>query len=191
MNKKSILFLGYDEKKTFLIEELKSKGCNLELSNKKIFQHESFDKIILFGYRYLIKEDLLESINIPIINLHISYLPWNRGAHPNFWSFYEESPCGVTIHLVDKGIDTGPILYQKQVFFDKNERTFRETYNRLINEIEQLFIKNIDEIIDGNFIIKSQKGIGSFHKKNELPKEFLGWDSNINDEIARLKKIYE
>ncbi|MCL0081308.1 hypothetical protein M1N64_03665 [Peptococcaceae bacterium] len=41
------------------------------------------------------------------INLHISFLPWNRGADPNFWSFIENAPVGVSIHYLDEGIDTG------------------------------------------------------------------------------------
>ncbi len=61
---------------------------------------------------------------ISIINLHISFLPWNRGAHPNFWSFYDDTPKGVTIHLIDEGIDTGAIIYQKEITFDRNEKTF-------------------------------------------------------------------
>ena len=47
-------------------------------------------------------------INLPrkgFINLHNSFLPFNRGKHPYFWAFYEDSPYGVTIHKVDEGID--------------------------------------------------------------------------------------
>ena len=40
-----------------------------------------------------------------------------QGAHPNFWSFYDNTPSGVTIHLIDAGIDTGDVLYQKKLIF--------------------------------------------------------------------------
>ena len=66
----------------------------------------------------LLKKRVLNNIIIPIVNLHISYLPWNRGAHPNFWSFFDATPTGVSIHLIDKGIDTGPIIVQKKVKLD-------------------------------------------------------------------------
>ena len=72
--------------------------------------------------------------------MRISFLPWNKGAHPNFWSFYENTPKGVSIHLIDKGIDTGPIIYQKIVKFSKNEETFEQTYSVLKNEIEDLLL---------------------------------------------------
>ena len=73
-----------------------------------------YDWIISYGYRHLISEEIIKYLKNPIINLHISYLPFNRGAHPNYWSFKEKTIKGVTIHFIDSGIDTGPILIQKK-----------------------------------------------------------------------------
>ena len=81
------------------------------------------------------------------INLHISYLPFNRGAHPNFWSFVDNSPKGVTIHEIDEGLDTGPIIHQKKLSFNikkKESDTFFKTYKILNNEIQKLFFKKIN-----------------------------------------------
>lgn len=46
------------------------------------------------------------------MNLHISYLPWNKGADPNFWSCIDGTPAGVTLHHIDAGVDTGDIIAQ-------------------------------------------------------------------------------
>ena len=124
---------------------------------------------------------------MPIINLHISYLPWNRGAHPNFWSFYDKSVSGVTIHLIDEGVDTGPILFQKIIDFSESENTFRMTYERLNYEIEKLFLNNMEKIISKNYETYPQNGLGSFHLKKDLPISFRGWDTIIDKEIKRLK----
>lgn len=144
---------------------------------------------ISFGYAHILKKHVIESSKAPIVNLHISYLPWNRGAHPNFWSFYDATPSGVTIHLIDEGVDTGPILYQKYVNFADEEITFVQTYNRLVMEIEALFVEKIESIISKSFVPKPQRGKGSLHRVSDLPKEFNGWDSIIEDEIARLDVI--
>ncbi len=184
---KKVLFLGYGKKETSLINELKKVGCSVDFEKSAYFNTSGYDLIISFGYKHIIKEEIILDFKYPIINLHISYLPWNRGSHPNFWSFYDSTPSGVTIHLIDGGIDTGPILYQKYVDFDNNELTFKDTYERLKKEIEKLFIKNINNIINGNYVSKMQTGKGSFHNKKQLPSEFKGWDSNINEEIIRLK----
>lgn len=115
-------------------------------------------------------------------------MPFNRGAHPNFWSFYDNTPSGVSIHLIDEGIDSGPILFQKKIEF-KNEITFIETYKRLFAELEDLFIENIDMILQKKWKEKKQNDKGTFHLVNDLPKEFKGWQSSILDEIKRLKDL--
>lgn len=185
---RNILFLGYSTEKTKLIGVLESNNCKVEFTDKKIDLDKSvgYDLIISFGYSYILSDDFVQKCSCPIVNLHISYLPFNRGAHPNFWSFYDDTQSGVTIHLIDDGIDTGPILFQKKVNF-LDETTFSETYQKLINEIEKLFIDNLECIIEKNWIAEPQKGRGTFHRAKDLPSSFKGWDSNIDAEIYRLK----
>lgn len=188
-DQKSILFLGYDKNQCSLISFLEAKGCLVENKKTKFLEITNHDLIISFGYKHIIKKEILEKLNIPIINLHISYLPWNRGSHPNFWAFYESTPSGVTIHEIDQGVDTGSIIFQKLLKFNTRELTFEETYKNLIFEIEELFKSNIDKILNKNYKTKSQVGKGSFHKTKNLPKEFRGWDTNIYNEINRLRRL--
>ena len=50
------------------------------------------------------------------LNAHPSLLPENRGPDPLFWTFHAGArETGVTIHLMDAGLDTGPILAQRRV----------------------------------------------------------------------------
>lgn len=186
-----ILFLGYSNYESALLGELANKRCEVWHTSHKIDSAADYDLIISYGYKHIINKGIIERSNAPIINLHISYLPWNRGAHPNFWSFYDSTPSGVTIHLIDQGIDTGPILYQRLVNFDSQENTFSKTYKRLLLEIEKLFMDHIDEIISKKFTATPQKSKGSFHTKKDIPKEFSGWDAVIDREIIRLKSIFK
>ena len=73
-------------------------------SGMKCLEHVDF--IISYGYRHILKKDLIEMFPRKIANLHISLLPWNRGADPNLWSFLEDTPKGVTIHYIDCSVDT-------------------------------------------------------------------------------------
>ena len=189
MNK--IMFLGYGRSETRLIDELEKKDCAVNVHNEKISLDDVDDShlIVSFGYGHILGSDFINKCGCPIVNLHISYLPFNRGAHPNFWSFYDGTQSGVSIHLIDEGIDTGPILFQKKIQFE-DEKTFIETYDRLFDEIENLFIENIDLIITKKWIAKTQVGEGTFHLVKDLPKEFNGWQSSIADEIKRLKNLY-
>ena len=188
--RKKILFLGYDQNETIIIENLIKNNCEVWHTKEKILKpFDKFDFVISYGYRYLLKNEIIDTLKIPIINLHISYLPWNRGAHPNFWSFYDKSISGVTIHLIDEGVDTGPILFQKIIDFSESENTFRKTYKRLHDEIEKLFLDNMEKIILKNYETYPQKGLGTFHLKTDLPNSFRGWDTIIDKEIKRLKDL--
>lgn len=186
---KKVLFLGYDRNQTKLINALENENCVVDHSQDKIESTHGFDLVISYGYRHLIKKSVINDSKAPIINLHISYLPWNRGAHPNFWSFFDCTPSGVSIHLVDEGLDTGPILFQRYVNFSKDKITFSQTYNQLVDEIETLFKNNIHQILSGSYKALPQRRKGSYHKLSDLPEEFSGWDSIIEDEIRYLDAL--
>ena len=181
------MFLGYDESKTRLISLVKEKNYLVEHSRYKNFNIQNVDLIVSFGYKFIIPENIIHSTKSDFVNLHISYLPWNRGAHPNFWSFYDDTPKGITIHLINKGIDTGDIIFQKEIKFNKNENTFQKTYIRLIYEIEELFLEKFEDILVGKYTRVRQKNKGTYHNKSALPKKFKNWDSNIEYELKLLK----
>ena len=108
----------------------------------------------------IIPNKILKFAKRPIINLHLSYLPYNRGSHPNFWSIIENTPSGISIHEIDKGVDTGPVIYQKKIKFNfkKDKKlTFKSTYKILFKEIEDLFEKKLDKLISNDYKAKKQK----------------------------------
>jgi len=182
--RKKILFLGYSETK--IIPALIKANCNIDHTNEKISAVEGYDLLISFGYKHILKKIDINKFNCPILNLHISYLPFNRGAHPNFWSFYDNTPSGVTIHLVDEGVDTGPIIFQRLIDFSKEENTFKKTYEKLIFEIENLFLENLEDLLKDNWTATKQIGLGTKHDFKDLPSNFSGWNSIIKKEINKL-----
>lgn len=184
-----VLLLGYDEERTSIAKHLIERGCEVWHTEDKIETTTGFDLVVSFGYRHILKAKTISSSLAPIVNLHISFLPWNRGAHPNFWSFFDCTPSGVTIHLVDPGIDTGDIIYQKYVNFRRDETTFAMTYRRLISEIERLFEENADELVARTFVAYPQRRPGTYHRSSDLPAQFSGWDADIRSEITRLDAI--
>ena len=150
------------------------------------------DFILSYRYRHIIDEKFLQMVKVPIVNLHHSFLPFNRGAHPNFWSFYEDTPKGISIHLIDKGIDTGDIIYQEEIQLNLNS-TFRETYKKLDDEIVDRFIKIFPNIVANNYDLTKQKSKGTFHNASELDKYLKKypnlWDMKINSFLKKEKRI--
>jgi len=66
------------------------------------------DLLVAGGFRHIVPEDVLEIPTLGAINLHKSYLPYNRGANPNVWSIVEDGPAGVSIHYMTADIDGRP-----------------------------------------------------------------------------------
>jgi methionyl-tRNA formyltransferase len=159
------------------------------------FKYHNPDLVISYSYQYILNADILQLVSRPIINLHISYLPFNRGANPNVWSFLDDTKKGVTIHEIDTGIDTGPILLQKEIHFPGRSLTLRETYGILQNEIQKLFKKNWNDIKNGNINACSQKEKGSYHSISEFKKieKYIlrddEWDVTLEELISRYKDI--
>jgi len=184
------LFLGYDSKKTSLIKFLKSKKIKVKLYRNKILTYEiakKYDIIISFGYRKIISKKIISKLSRPIVNLHISYLPYNRGAYSNFWSFVNKTEKGVTIHEIDYGIDTGNIIFRKKVDFKTNNKnTFKSTYKVLILEIEKLFKKKYKPIFLKTYTPKKQLIKTKLNLKKN-PPETINWNTRINDFLLTYK----
>ena len=195
MPSKICLFLGYDNDKTKLINFLEKNNIQVkkkldeELKKKDIV---NTDIIISFGYRKIISKKILSQLKRPIINLHMSFLPYNRGSHPNFWSFVENTPKGVSIHEVSNGIDDGDIIFQKKFELDPSLEkfsTFEKTYNYLFIALENLFIENFEKIINHTYTTKKQGKFYTFHFSKELPKNIFNWDTNIQKYLSKQKQI--
>ena len=142
------------------------------------------DWVVSYGYRHILRADVITAYRDRIVNLHISLLPWNRGADPNFWSFLDGTPKGVTIHRIDEGIDTGPILVQRAVRFTGGE-TLATSFARLCSEIETLFDEMWRDIRDGRCTPRSHDGAGSYHRARDKDVYFeslpMGWETPVAD----------
>ena len=121
---KKILFLGYNQSQTKLINGLVANNCIDDHTEEKIEATKGYDCKVSYGYRHILKQNVIDDFDCPIFNLHISFLRYNRGAHPYFWSFYDNTPSGVTIHLIESGVDTRQIVKQKYINFQESDDTF-------------------------------------------------------------------
>ncbi len=126
------------------------------------------DFAISCGYRHILKAPVIETLSGRLINLHISLLPWNRGADPNFWSFYDDTPQGVSIHHIDTGIDTGGLLAQRELRLDAEAETLASAYERLQQAMAALFAETWPLVVQGRATATPQPSGGSFHRKRDL-----------------------
>ena len=82
----------------------------------KLLQKIMPDIIVINGTR-IINESVLTCVSSTFINTHMGITPKYRGVHGAYWALInkDKNNCGVTIHFVDKGIDTGNIIAQSTI----------------------------------------------------------------------------
>jgi folate-dependent phosphoribosylglycinamide formyltransferase PurN len=78
--------------------------------------------VAVYGTR-IIKPPTLDCVPAPFINYHAGINPKYRGQHPAYWALADKDAAnaGITIHLVDSGVDTGDVLCQRRVAFGPSD----------------------------------------------------------------------
>ena len=143
-------------------DALADRGVIDELSN-------SNPKIgILAWWPNILKGPILKVPAMGWLNFHPSYLPFNRGKHPNFWCLVDETPCGVTLHYVNEGIDSGGIVAQKKTELSW-EDTGETVYLKARESMIELLQEKYDDIIAGRLpVIEQALEAGTFHRAKEI-----------------------
>ena len=105
-------------------------------------------------------------------NLHGSLLPQYRGAAPLNWAVINgETKTGVTTFLLDQKIDTGKILFKKEIQIDEND-TVGDVHDQLMEIGAKLVVETVDAISGGNYKAVSQSEIMDESDIKHAPKIF-------------------
>jgi phosphoribosylglycinamide formyltransferase-1 len=94
----------------------------------EILQARGVEIVVLAGFMRLVTEVLLDAFPLRIVNVHPALLPAFPGVHAQKQAFdYGVRVAGCTVHFVDRGTDTGPIIAQASVpvLDDDDEETLR------------------------------------------------------------------
>jgi methionyl-tRNA formyltransferase len=175
-----VLFLGPETSPALGLLRLTDE---VEQSTEPLPVSPDCDFIVSHGYRHIVPRAVCEAFDGRAVNLHISYLPWNRGADPNLWSHVDGTPKGVTIHYIAPGLDTGDIIAQRKVRFDIGD-TLATSYAKLQDELVSLFADHWPAIKNGTCGRTPQSGGGSYHRSADKARvaHFLteGWDTRVS-----------
>ena len=130
----------------YIEKVIRESGDLVVIRNDKICASEILNQniksIVSFGYRHILCSEEIQAVNGLAVNLLFNYLPFNKVAHPNLWSITEGTTSGVKIHLMDQGLYTGNMLYQKEIAINEDFHTFSTSYTVLTQEILRLFELN-------------------------------------------------
>ena len=113
--------------------------------------------------------DIDKFLSKELFNFHFSLLPKYRGCHTNFYQIFNgEKYSGVTLHRIDNGIDTGPIIDQIKFKIKINDNAY-DNYLTLMEKSVSLLKKNFRNILQKNYKSRNQKiNNGSYFSKKSL-----------------------
>jgi methionyl-tRNA formyltransferase len=106
------------------------------------------DLLVVVAFGQILKKGLLETSRLGAVNIHASLLPRYRGAAPIHWAILnDEAKTGLTAMVMDEGLDTGPILLQREVPIGREE-TAGELHDRLSVLAGDLLLEAIEGLAD-------------------------------------------
>ncbi|MFH1894731.1 MAG: formyl transferase [Patescibacteria group bacterium] len=140
------------------------------------------DIIVVFGTG-LLREKIIDICPKKIINMHLGLSPYYRGSATNFWPLHDDKPeyVGVTIHFLDKGIDSGDIIHQGRPEIKVGDNQHSIGCKTIIVGT-QLMIKTIEQCMKNK--------LKSFPQNKEKGKLYFRKDFSIKN-VKKLKKILE
>ena len=132
------------------------------------------DIYVVFGSSY-IKGDLVDFlVKQRAINIHAGVSPYYRGTDCNFWALYDDNPhlVGSTIHLLSKGLDSGPMLYHAMSNLKINP------FEYTMSTIKSAFHSIAEKIKDGSIlaikpIVQDKSKEVRYSKKSEFNEEIV------------------
>ena len=134
--------------------------------------------------RIFTKEEL-DRCKIGALNLHNSFLPWNRGADACAWAIIDQTPHGATVHWIDKGIDSGDIFLQAQMVVPP-DCTTDSLYKLTAHHEIEVFDQALQLIKRGRFPAVKQVGAGSYHRKSDFERILRAATTNKTKVLSKV-----
>lgn len=140
---------------------------------KEYLNIDDFDILLSVQYYNILKKEHIDKAKQIAINLHMAPLPEYRGCNQFSYAIInKDKEFGTTIHKLEEGIDSGPILFEER--FEIPKSCFvKELYDLTVNKSFELFKQNIQNIIHGEYnLIEQSSFVGkrkfSIHYRKEI-----------------------
>jgi phosphoribosylglycinamide formyltransferase 1 len=166
-------FVLSDKEDCYALERAKDQGFKTIFIDPKGKTREEFDEecikylkennielILLIGYMRLISKDLVNEYKNKIMNIHPSLLPafaggMDKNVHEEILD-YGAKVSGCTLHFVDEGADTGPIILQALVIIEEDE-TVDSLKEKVQAEEKKTFMKAIKLFANNKIKVNGRK----------------------------------
>ena len=156
----------------------------------EIFHKLNPEMIVVAAFGQILPEAIINFPPLKCLNIHPSLLPEYRGAAPINWAIIRgETKTGVTIMLMDKGMDSGDILLQQQTVINAAE-TYGELHDRLAIQGASLLIEAIERMSAGSALPKPQDTSGvTFAPRLKKETGRINWSSDAGDIVNLIRGL--
>lgn len=130
----------------------------------KIIEEKEADLLCVHAFMKIIPEKVFSIPPLGTVNIHPSLLPAYRGPSPTAWVLKNrERSTGLTAHMMDTGMDTGPIIHQIPISIDPDTDTMTSVIDRMKESLPLLMDQTIKNLLDPDFRPVHQNTFGISH----------------------------
>jgi methionyl-tRNA formyltransferase len=138
-----------------------------------LFSHYKPDIMCVACFSLYIPRTILDIAPLGCLNVHPSLLPANRGPDPLFWTFHDgHHETGVTIHRMDEGLDTGPIVAQEKIIVPDGI-TFTQLEAECAALGGNLLARSLWQLYQGTAVLSPQDEAKSSYLPMPTDKDFV------------------
>ena len=174
---------GLRKKNSEIYDVAKTNNINIRVPEKldheeiNFISNKEIDIIIVAAYGLILPERILKIPKYGCLNVHASLLPKWRGAAPIQRSIMAgDKKTGISYMLMDKGLDTGPVILQKETEIGENDN-FLKVHDSLSLIASQTISETILKFIEGKLATKEQNDdIASYADKIEKHEAKIDWN---------------
>ncbi len=155
-----------------------------------IFRNISPDLVVVAAFGQILPREMIESPPMGCINVHPSLLPKYRGAAPINWALIRgETKTGVTIMMMNEGLDTGDILLQEETIIGPEE-TFGILHDRLAKMGAELLLKTIEMMQNDTITpIAQDNAFATYAPKIKKEDGCIHWDSDVHNIVNLIRGL--
>ena len=174
---------GLRKKNSEIYEVAKANNINIRVPEKlddeeiNFISNKEIDIIIVAAYGLILPERILKIPKYGCLNVHASLLPKWRGAAPIQRSIMAgDKKTGISYMLMDKGLDTGPVILQKETKIGEDDN-FLKVHDSLSFMASKTISDTILQFIEGKLATKEQNDdIASYADKIEKHETKIDWN---------------
>lgn len=144
------------------------------------------DLLVCVSYHAIFRAPLLAVFSGRLINAHLAPLPHYRGRAPINWAIINgEDHTAVTVHLIDEGVDTGPILVQRRVPICEEDRAI-DVVLRALPVFPVAVLAAVEQMAQGtSHPVRQDPADGSYFPRRTPEDGLVNWDSETAQDIHR------